>query len=192
MSATEQNTQIMMTLLKMQQTNAQINEKLTALQTTSNHHTEILDKHETKLFHTAADITDTQNALTDRNPVSEIKISGLSLDLPDPPNHLATKILDFIDCKHQFFSPITVREVKPKRNDVTSKTIILEMVSDKICNKTLQMAANKRKNLELTNDKIFANQDNSKIYISKMLPPYYENLAYQARVAKREHKWDST
>ena len=192
MSATEQNTHIMLLLLKMQQTNKEINEKLSTLQSTSNKHAEILDRHETKLSDTVAEVSDVQNALTDRNPTSEIRISGISLDILDSPNTIATKVLDFIDCKHQYFSPIAVREIKSKKPDATSKSIVLEMISDKICDKTLQMVSHKRKTSELTNALIFGNEDQSKIYVSKMLTPYYENLAYQARVAKRQFKWEST
>lgn len=54
-----------------------------------------------------------------------------------------------------------------------------------------QAAAIKRKNDKLSLKNIFGLDDESLIFINKMLPSYFQNLAYQARCAKKKYGWKS-
>lgn len=192
MNVKEQNTLIMTSLLKIENQNTQIKEQLSMYHEKINLHSEVLIQYETKFNDVNDELHDIENAIVDRNPTSEIIISGIAQGINMPKNETAQKILEFIDCTGQHFIPLDVREVNSRRTDNSSKSIVIEMISDKVCDKVLQRAATTRKTVDLTNANIFNVDNQSKIYVNKMLPPYYENLAYKARVAKKEKKLTTT
>lgn len=70
-------------------------------------------------------------------------------------------------------------------------TLVIEFISDKVCDKIIQFSIRKRRDRGLTARLLFAADDDSPIYVNKMLPKYYENLAYEARAKKRLKNWKS-
>lgn len=193
LSESEKSTKIMEAILEVQTQNLQFKKDLLATNSKVNYHSQVIARHESELSRISAEHSDHLDAFLDRNPTAELIVNGVPKDLNLTCVEIASKIFNFIGLESKFVDNFLLgaRLVKPKNPEITKISVIIEMVSDKACEKVLAVAAQKRKTVKFSLNNIFGIQNDSLLYLSKMLPPYFHNLAFHARQAKKRLGWKS-
>lgn len=181
---------IMQVLMEVRSQNIQLKEDITATTAKTNYHSSVLAAHDADLHRLSAEQSDLHHAFADRHPTSEIIVSAIPKTLALSRDQICAKIFQFLEL-HENFSTTYIlgtRFVNHKTVQATN-SIVIEMVGEKVCDKVIIAGSKKRKIVPLSLRNIFGIDDDSLIFISKMLPPYYQNLSYQARQAKKKHGW---
>ena len=138
----------MKTLLQVQQQNLDLKQFITASFEKLNSHSQTIATHENRILDNSAQIKDVQHALLDREPTSEIRISGFPNNFDKSPDEIAESVLSFIGCDYQKFEGyiLETRIMKTKAQNPANFSVIIEFISDKVCEKVIQKASEKRKN----------------------------------------------
>lgn len=193
LSADDKSEKIMSTLLEIRNQNCQLKTEIVAATSKINFHSEIIQSHDSEIHRISAEQADCRDALADRSSLSELIISGLPKNLNLDTSVICERIFAFLDLDRKFIEQYILdsRFVRHKKSQPVTNSLVIDMISDKVCEKVLSAAANKRKTLKLTVMNIFGINDESIIYINRMLSAYLQNVAFQARQAKKRLGWKS-
>lgn len=192
--AQQQNFQIMQMLRDIKAQNTIANNNIAKTLQTVNFHSELLKAHEDNIFDLQTNLTDIENAVSNNSPRSQIIITGIPSDVALVPEEIVSKVfahINFDNVKYGTFI-LAIHAVKPKNPDQASLSLIVNMISDAMCEHVLELAAAKRNGSPMSNKDIFGDRFVTNIYINKVLPQYTRDLAYQARRLKASKGWFST
>lgn len=169
------------------------NRNIASILDTVNTHSNLIKAHEENIFDLQANVADLENALAGNSALPQIIITGIPLQVKIPPQEIVDQIFHFINFKPEIESFVSSpRIVTPKAPNPTSLSIIIDVISDSMCEKILEFAAKKRNKAPLSNRDIFGQNFESNLYINKVLPPYIRDLAYTARRLKTQKGWTGT
>lgn len=121
-----------------------------------------------------------------------IVVSGIPKTLNTHPDQLVIQLFAFLGVDNTEYTSfiLDARIAKSKNQLSASKSLIIDLSSDNVCEKLLQLSARKRKLTPFSAKAIFGSDEESAICVDKMLAPYYHNLAFLARQIKRHLGWD--
>lgn len=186
-------TLIMQTLLKVEHQNTQIRADLAAVTGKVNFHSEVLQRHDGDISRLAAENADTHHAFSDRQPNPEIIISAFPKELQLTSEQFAQGLFAFLGLPAKFNDVYlrSVRFANIKRQNTTTKSLVIRMISRDLCEDILSAASQKRKSVKFTIRNIFGIDEESLIYVNKLQPTYIQHFAYMARQAKKRFGWKS-
>lgn len=193
LSADDKSDLIMTTLLEIRNQNTQLKTEFNAAASKINFHSEVLQSHDSEINRISAEQADCRDALADRSSLSDLIVSGILKNLTMDINSICERLFAFLELDRKYieFYFLGARFVRHKKSQPSSNSIVIEMISDVVCEKVLAASAAKRKSAKLSIRNILDIDDDSIIYINRMLPPYLQNVAFQARQAKKRLGWKS-
>lgn len=184
--------QIMLVGLRNTERSKHIAAQLGVMTDTINEHATTQNAQTSEIKKFSAEIDDLKSAFTNRAASANLYFSGLPSNLHIEPDDLTSTFFKHIGLDIEFykFHVLETRKVNSKTpNNFTA--FIIESSSSSIADKILQAASKKRKEIPFTAKSIFNFNSDAPIFLSKMLPKYFHNLAYQVRQLKKQNQWSA-
>lgn len=138
--------------------------------------------------HNSSTINDVKSAAAGNYETLELIIDGIPPGLMTDNLQIIHQIFDFLKCTNLKKYIVSLRNFNRKSNKTSNFSLIVEMVSNGICEKII-MARIRHKNFNSTT--VFNEKHPNPIFINRLLPPYLHKLLTEARSLKKEFGWFS-
>lgn len=197
LTSDEKMDKLMMVTLETSLRSKNIATYLTDLTVRINDHAALLSTHQQDIKNITQnvdkltnDFNDIQTASIDRALSPNLYLSGVPKDLKLSNAQILDNLLQFasIDVELYKFNILEVRQVNFK-NPHDTDAYVIECISPTVASKFLQSVSKARKAHQMTAKSVFDHTLDTVLYLNKMLPTYYHNLAYQARQMKKQKGW---